>query len=210
MKWKTEDNIKVFVLMLVCSLAVLTMFSGCTPSQKVEQESFRPLSKTGFLRDYSKLQPISETSYRYINPKYKLRNYAKFIVDPVEIIFDEQAKAKVKSWDDLEKLRAYMRRAVIDALEPRYTAVATRPGPGVARVRIALTNVEKSAPLKLGGVSMEGELLDSQTGEQIAAVIESQKKGVPFRGYDQWSGARAIMDDWAKRFYNRLEEARGR
>jgi hypothetical protein len=56
---------------------------------------------------------------------------------------------------------------------------------------------------------MEAELLDSQTSEQIAALIESQKKGVLFYGYEPWSGAKAIMDDWANRFYTRLEEVRG-
>ena len=120
-----------------------------------------------------------------------------------------KAKAKVKSWDDLEKLRAYMHKAFIDALEPRYRAVATRPGPGVARIRIALTNVERSTPFKLGSASMEAELLDSQTYEQIAAIIESQEKGSPLGEYYDWENAKAIMDDWAKRFYNRLEEAHG-
>jgi len=182
-------------------MAVLCGCGSSPPSTK--------LSKTGFLSNYSGLRPISETSYRYVNPKYNLGNYAKFIIDPVEVLFDEQTKDKAKNWDDIEKLRSYMRSAVVDALEPRYTAVGTFPAPGVVRVRIALTNVGKSAPLKLGSVSMEVELLDTQTGEQIAALIESQKKGVLFYGYDQWSGAKAIMDDWAKRFYNRLEETHG-
>lgn len=197
------------IMTLVTVVFVLTVFSGCTPSQRAEQESFRPLSKTGFLSDYSKLRPISETSYRYLNPKYSLAKYVNFIIEPVEVIFDPQAKADVGNWDDIEKLRAYMRKTFVDTLEPRYNAIAVKPGPSSARIRIALTNVEISAPLKLGSVSMEVELLDSQTSEQIAALIETQKKGVPFYGYDRWSGAKAIMDDWAKRFYNRLEEARG-
>lgn len=199
-----KKDIKLFVPVSFCTLAVLAMLAGCGSPPLSEE-----MTVTGFLSDYSGLESISDTSYRYVNPKYDLGNYGSFIVDPVEIIFNEQAKAKVKSWDDLEKLRAYMYRAFIDALEPRYNAVATRPGPGVARIRIALTNVERSAPFKLGSVSMEVELLDTQTSEQIAALIESQEKGVPFYGYEPWSGAKAVMDDWAQRFYNRLEEAHG-
>jgi hypothetical protein len=195
---------KSVYLQILITTGLMAVLCGCGSSPPSTK-----LSKTGFLSNYSGLRPISETSYRYVNLKYNLGNYAKFIIDPVEVIFDEQTKEKVKSWDDIEKLRSYMRRTVVDTLEPRYTAVITRPGPGVARISIALTNVEKSAPLKLGSVSMEMELLDTQTGEQIAALIESQKKGVPFYGYDPWSGAKAIMDDWAKRFYNRLEEAHG-
>jgi hypothetical protein len=117
---------------------------------------------------------------------------------------------EVLDWDDAERLRAYMRRAIISTLEPRYTAVATRPGPGTARVRIALTNVERSSPFRLGSVSMEAELLDSQTGEQMAAVIESRRKRVRSYSFEPWAGAKAVMDDWAKRFYTSLEEARAR
>ena len=199
-----KREFKIFVSVSIYSLTVVTMFSGCESSS-----SSGELSATGFLSSYSGLRPITETSYRYVNPKYDLGNYARFIIDPVEVIFDQHTKGKVSSWDDLEKLRAYMRRTFVDTLEPRYTAVGTSPGPGVARIRIALTNVERSAPFKLGSVSMEVELLDTRTGEQIAALIESQEKGVPFYGYDPWSGAKTIMDDWAKRLYNRLEEAHG-
>ena len=102
-----------------------------------------------------------------------------------------------------------MRKTLIDMLEPRYNAAGTRPGPGTAIVRIALTNVEKSKPLRMGSVSMEMELLDPITSEQIAALVESQKKGVPFSGLYPWSGVKAVMDDWTRRFYNRLEEAHG-
>jgi len=199
-----KKEIRLFVLVSSCSLAVLAILVGCESSS-----SKKEMTVTGFLSNYSGLEPISDTSYRYTNPKYNLRNYGSFIVDPVNIIFNEQTKANVKSWDELEKLKAYMREALIDALEPRYNVVAARPGPGTARIRIALTSIERSAPLKLGGVSMELELVDTQTGEQIGALIESQKKGVPFYGHDPWSGAKAVMDDWAKRFFNRIEEARG-
>jgi hypothetical protein len=199
-----KNNIRVFVSVLIYSLAVLTMFTGCEsppPSAK--------LPATGFLSDYSGLKPISKTSYRYINPKYDLGKYAAFIIDPVEVRFLDSTRAEVASWDDLEKLRAYMHRTLTDTLIPRYRATAKRPGPGVARIRIALTNIQRSAPFKLARVSMEAELLDSRTGEQIAALIESQEKGASFRGYEPWSGAKAAMDDWAKRLYNRLEEAHG-
>lgn len=203
-----KKNIKLFVSVSFRTLAVLAMFNGCT-SQNVEQELFRPLSNRGFLSDYSKLQPISQTSYRYVNPNKSISKYGRFIIDNVEVIFDQMTKAKVGNWDDIEKLRAYMKKTVIDTLEPRYTAVERYPCSGVARVRIALTDIEFSAPFKLAKVSMEVEVIDSQTEEQIIALIESQKKGIPFYGYDQWSGAKSIMDDWAKRFYNRLEESRG-
>jgi hypothetical protein len=194
---KTTGLQVLFVIGTVAGLC------GCGPSSPPAI-----VPPTGFLSDYSGLEEISAASRRYVNPKYNLSEYSSFIVDPVQVYFKDGTEAP--GWDDVQRLRAYMRRAVIGTLEPRYTAVATKPGPGTARIRIALTNVERSAPFKLGSVSMEAELLDSQTGEQMAAVIESRRKGVAFAGYKAWSGARAIMDDWAKRFYSRLEEARAR
>jgi hypothetical protein len=194
---------KTTILFTLTGLALVTVLSGCGPSSPPAM-----VPPTGFLSDYSGLKPISAASRRYVNPEYSLREYSLFIIDPVEVYFKDSAG--VGNWDEVEKLRAYMRRAIISALEPRYTAVARKPGPGTARVRIALTNVERSAPFRLGAVSMEAELLDSQTGRQMAALIESQEKGVPFYGFEPWSGAKAVMDDWAKRFYNRLEESRAR
>jgi hypothetical protein len=202
---ESVDNLmRTTFLLALSAVAIMMALCGCGSSS-----SSPAAPATGFLSDYSRLEPISAASRRYVNPKYSLRDYSSFIIDPVELRFKETTAAGVGNWDDLEKLRAYMRRAVINALEPRYTAVATRPGPGTARIRIALTNVEKSAPFKVGAVSMEAELLDSRTGEQIAALIESREKGVPFYGWDPWSGAKAAMDDWGQRLYNRLEEARG-
>lgn len=156
-KGKTvKRDLKVFVSVSIYCLAVLIMFAGCESSS-----SSTELPTTGFLSNYAGLKPISKTSCRYINPKYVLGNYTKFIIDPVEVIFSRETKGEVKSWDDIEKLKACMRRALVNALEPRYTIVVKRPGPGVGRVRVALTNVERSAPFKLGAVSMEVELLDS-------------------------------------------------
>jgi hypothetical protein len=182
-------------------IGIVAGLCGCGPSSPPAI-----VQPTGFLSDYSGLEEVSATTRLYVNPKYDLSEYASFIVDPVQVYFKDGTE--VLDWGDAEKLRAYMRRAIISTLEPRYTAVATAPAPGTARVRIALTNVERSSPLKLGSVSMEAELLDSQTGEQMTAIIESQRKRVRFPSYDRWAGAKAVMDDWAKGFYTSLEDAR--
>ncbi len=191
-------------ILILATLGSIVVLAGCDTPSPIDE-----VPATGFLSDYSDLKRISPDSRRYINPKYNLGNYVSFIIKPVEIRFKEKTQAEIGNWDDLEKLKSYMRKTLIDTLEPRYNAAGTRPGPGTAIVRIALTNVEKSKPLRMGSVSMEMELLDPITSEQIAALVESQKKGVPFSGLYPWSGVKAVMDDWARRFYNRLEEAHG-
>ncbi len=191
------------ILLILATLGTLVVLAGCESSTPIAE-----FPDTDFLSDYSGLKRISPNSRRYMNPKYNLGNYLSFIIKPVEIRFKEKTKTQIGNWDELEKLKSYMRRTLIDTLEPRYNAVGTRIRPGTAIVRIALTNVEISKPFKMGSVSMEMELLDSVTGQQIAALIESRKKEVPFQGLDPWSGAKAVMDDWAQRFYKRLEETR--
>jgi hypothetical protein len=184
----------------VCLVIVLCGCESSAPSAK--------MPVTGFLSDYSHLEPISDTSYRYVNPKYDLGNYEKFIIDPVEVLFDYGTQAEVKNWDEVEQLRTYMRRAIEDAIWSNWQVVS-EPGPQVARVRTAITNVKRASAFRMGGASMEMELLDTQTGEQIGALVESQKKGRPLGEYYKWENAKAIIDGWARRFYNRLKEAHG-
>jgi hypothetical protein len=60
-----------------------------------------------------------------------------------------------------------------------------------------------------GGATMEAELVDSMTGKQIGAVMESGKGSrIPFSNLGDWTAAKGVMDGWAARFQKRLEEAR--
>jgi hypothetical protein len=177
---------------------------------------------TGFLTDYSKLQAQSDVSSRYLAPGNRLGSYSKFIIDPVAIHFHTRSKAAEKlKEEDLRDLKNYMHEALVKAIEDRYEVVF-RPGPGVARLRAALTDLKKSGIVQnvlpigkaigsgLGGASLEAELLDSQTGEQIAALVESQLgERLSLDGYSTWGDAKAIMDRWGKLFRERLDEAHG-
>ena len=61
--------------------------------------------------------------------------------------------------------------------------IVSKPGAGVARVCIAITDIRPGSPaldvlpqtrmtgMGLGGASMEGEILDSRSNEQLGAVI---------------------------------------
>jgi len=197
-----------FIVIVACLAS-----SGCAA---------RRAARTGFLSDYSNLEPQSEVSYRYI-VRGRLEAYAKFIIDPVTIHLHRRSKAKKKiSEEDLTDLKNYMHTALVKAIEDRYEVVY-RPGPGVARARVALTDIKKAQVLLnihpaskimgagLGGASLEAELVDSQTNEQIAALVESQLgHRLSLDGLSTWGDAKAIMDDWAGRFRQRLDEAHAR
>jgi hypothetical protein len=198
-------------LLTVLAIMIVTMQFGCS-AQKA--------GRTGFLSDYSKLKSHSDVSFRYVPSEASLRQYSKFIIDPVVIHLHSGSKAKGKiSPQDQADIKNYMHAAIVKAISSKYD-IAYRPGPGVARVKIALTDLKKSKiaqnlmPMTkmvgtgLGGASLEAEVVDSQAGKQIAALVESQLGNrLSLDGVSEWGDAKAIMDGWAKRFRDRLDEA---
>lgn len=206
-------------MLMVLVVGVMLIQCGCAAQRA---------RRTGFLSDYSKLKPYSDVSYRHIPSQATIRRYSKFIIDPVVIHFhtgskaiEERSKGKITE-QDITDLKNYMHDAIVDAISDRY-GIAYRPGPGVVRVRIAVTDLKKANVLMnihpgsklfgsgLGGASLEAEWIDSQTGEQIAALVESQLGDrLSLDGLSEWGDAKAIMDSWAKRFRLRLDEAHGR
>jgi hypothetical protein len=154
------------------------------------------------------LRPESKLKSRYFPLDNRLARYSAFIVDPVELYLDDEKRAYLGRDTDLEKLSEYMGETLIKTLEGSYRVTDVAPGPGVGRIRVAITHLKKGAPFTIGGAAIEAELLDSQTGEQVVALFEVQqvrrRKG---GGLSQWDDAKRIMDDWAQRFHDALEAA---
>ena len=187
-------------LLILFAICFMPIFCGCESTS-----SSAGLRHAGFLSDYSKLVRISDTSSRYINPNIDMKVYRRFIVDPVKVLFQYGTGSDVKTWEDVEKLRAYMRDVIVYAIPDYVEAVA--PGPGVARIRAAMTNVKKASAFSMSSVSVEIEFIDSQTGEQIAALVETQQKGGALGEYYNWENAKKIMDEWGARLRERYNEA---
>jgi Protein of unknown function (DUF3313) len=199
-------------LVLVLFVAASMFSVGCSAQKS---------KAVGFISDYSKLEPAGDKSMRYLAPDNALAGYSAFIIDPVKIHFHAAAKGTDTPREDVENLAIYMRGALVDAIADKYKVVS-RPGPGVARVRIALTDVKKSSPALnvipasklagsgLGGAAMEGEIIDSMDRTQLAALIESRLgERLSLEGLSKWGDAKAVIDGWAKRFRERLDEANG-
>ena len=206
----------VMTNVIVTSVVGIFVFCGCS-AQKPQV--------TGFLSDYSALKAQSDTSYRYIAPGNKLGNYSKFIIDPVVVHFYTGSKAQAEkaegklSEKDLSDIKNYMHEALVKAIQDRYQVVNS-PGPGVARMKVAITDLKQSGIVQnaipigklvgtgLGGASLEAELVDSQTHQQLGAIVESQLgERLSLDGYSTWGDAKGVMDRWAKRFRARLDEA---
>ena len=185
------------------------------------------IQRTRFLSDYSRLQKRSETSFIYAPSPERLGGYSKFMVDPVQVHFhtgskaiEERTKGKLKE-QDIRDLKNYMHAAMVKALSDRYEIVYHR-GPGVARVKVALTDLKKSEPILnimpaakvsgagLGAATMEAEIIDSQTGKQLRALVEMQTGSrLSLDGLSKWGDAKGVMDKWAKSLRKRIDEAHG-
>jgi len=194
----------------IAAICVATMMlSGCA----------KDVQQTGFLSTYANLEPQSSTFMRYIAPNNALGQYDKFILDPIQVHFYDPDETKDIKPEDIEHLQQYFYDQIRKDLEAKYQLV-TDPGPGVARIRIAITDLKQSTPalniipqtkltgLGLGQASVEGEVVDSVSGTQLAAAIESQTGSrFSFSGLSKWGDVEAVMNDWAARLVKRIDEA---
>ena len=191
---------------------------------------------------YLKLQPDPKNSDLLIYWKSDdvLKNANKFILDPVLVYLLPEAQQRAIDPEQLAKLTQYFSKAIKDDLTHSGTyQIVTKPGSGVVVLRLALTNVEpagagENAGLKgaeiaathavapgvslliprvsVGKVSIEGELVDSVTGDVLVA-FESSKSGRRFfsglRAYEKWGDIDAAFRAWAKSLRERLDQAHG-
>ena len=173
---------------------------------------------SGFLSDYTKLQEESKSFFSYFNDA-AFSTYSAFIIDPVktEIYSNEKTKGKLTQ-EQLSDLTNYMHVKIVEAFEGAGKKVVYQPANGVARVRVALTDIQKTHAINMlpqaslmgagiGGASMEAEVVDSMTGQQIGAVVQSKLGSrIPFANLGDWTAAKSVMDAWGKRFQKRLSE----
>ncbi len=202
----------------ILTVAILATICGCGSPQAV---------KTGFLSDYSKLRNASGNSKRYANSR-ALADYSLFIVDRVETRFGETSTARrleqrgEMTLQNRAALAGYMRSAATEAVENAGAKVVHAKAPRVARIRIAITDVQKTniavsalpigrvaTAAGTGGASMEAEIVDSVTGEQLAAFVQGQSGSrIPLTGMSDWGGAEHAMEQWAKQLQRTIQDSR--
>jgi hypothetical protein len=192
---------------LLSSLLLGLTLGGCSTKPAAVQ--------TGYLSDYSKLEAETESRVAYRSPE--LATFDAFIVDPVEV----RIPNKVLSEEDRAEAARYFRQRLVGVLETEGLRVTDTPAVGVARVRVALTDVAKSTwwqklhPVSrvvgagTGGAAMEAEVIDSVTGQQVAAVVQSGSGNqFNFTAFSTLSDVKSAIDDWAARAGRNLKALR--
>jgi hypothetical protein len=171
-------------------------------------------TNSGFLSDYSNLQPTSDDDrMRYVSDD--LKNYDKVIIDPIQF---RVAPDKLSD-SDQKKVADYFYQRLQMIVTKHDLTITETPGPRVARLRIAITGIAEStwwmklhpasklAGAGTGGAAMEGEVVDSRSGKQLGAVVQastgSQFNIVAFSTVDDVQSA---IDKWIDRMDRTLDE----
>ncbi len=213
--------------------AVLLALSLAAGSGWAQDKAAAKPQFSGFLGDYSKLQPAKdrEGTLLFINKSQDYKSYTKVMFDSVEVYLTPNPNYKGLQPDTLKRMTDNVLTSFKRALEPEYQVV-TAPGPDVLRVRTAITGVELVKPpmnptdvipvkflfkAATGGfsamvpeMSAEMEVLDAQ-GNRLAAAAVTRKGDQSLKQGEQvtWKELDAISSYWAKGFRQRLDELRG-
>lgn len=222
---------------LIAGSLLLIGFTTQAQDSAKPQEA-EPREVSGFLGDYSGLYPDPKNGDLLVYEKNKdvLKNYRKFILDPVTVYLLPEARDRGIDADDLDRLARYFTDAITDELIGGGYEVVTDPGPGVLELQIAITNVEptggkKNAALKagttaasvtvapgvgllvprlsVGKIGIEGEGIDSVSGERMVAFVTGKGGRRWFSGfnaYKKWGDIEAAFRTWAKNFRKRLDD----
>ncbi len=177
--------------------------------------------QTGFLSDYTKL--VRDDDGQWLFADSRTAEYSKFRFEPVAVLIDPKSEAKFTP-EQIEDLKAHFVSKITAALtEDNGYDVVSEPGPGVASFRLAITEIEasiaalnitiytKATGAGLGGIAAEGEIVDSVTGEQLAAAIRWGTGSRVLRaGLSKLGDAKLVIDRWAEDIRERLDQAHGR
>lgn len=182
---------KIFPLLLLCG----ALSAGCasTPAGDAKPKY------TGFLSDYSRLQPDPDNKDAdlYLKSDINWKQYNKVMLDRIKVWYMDDVDYKGIDPTELKALTDYFQNAIVKALEPTYPVV-TQPGPDVLRVRVAITDLIPTKPelsvatlvipyatvadlaagaagySYLGQTAIEAEFLDSRSQTVLAAYVDRQ------------------------------------
>jgi hypothetical protein len=99
--------------------------------------------ESGFLRDYSVLQPVQDAQGRtiraWVSPKLTPERYNALLLDPL-VFYPEPRPSEQVSAESLQEILAYSNEVFRRTLGERFKIVDSA-GPGVVRIRVAFTGV---------------------------------------------------------------------
>jgi hypothetical protein len=190
----------------------------------------------GFLNGYyQNLQPGPEggAKMRWLKPGVDFGKYNKIMLDSVTFFFADNAEYKGIDPQAMKELADACDLQVVNALKGTYPIVA-EPGPDVARIRFAITDLEQSRPVLSavttvvpiglgisilkkgatgswtgsGATGAELMAIDSMSGDVIAVAQDKKTAGFGER-FSKWGSAEDAFKFWGERIKLFLDQAHG-
>jgi hypothetical protein len=205
---------RYLILVMMFGIAIF----ACSPAQPITES--KPAVKripadyafSGFLKNYASLKRNYRVegdalTFAAADAKQNLRSYFAIIVDPVEVYIATDADASKISETSRSALTNYFQHALIRAVSDAFPVVDS-PGPLTLRLRAALVGVDVGTDktLNIGKVGVEMELVDSKSGERIAAMVDRATLGAgaevdagDLSRVEKFAAAREALDEWASR-----------
>jgi len=181
-------------------------------TQTVESAPAAPSAETkhlsgykyaGFLSDYSKLKPAPDGSEAMVwyNHGIDFKTYDRILLERLNFFYKDDAEYKGIDPTDLKALADYFHNTFLKNSGNIYPLV-DEPGPGVLRIRAAITDIVPNKPsvsvvtlvvpyltvadvgtstaakggvgsnFYVGSTTIEVEFLDGATNEQVAAYVD--------------------------------------
>lgn len=214
----------IFGCLLVVGFVSISGCSRTTPAAGVKKVPAGS-EYSGFLKDYAALHPNAKLggdilTFVNIDQAKHLRRYVAVTVDPVEVYLSASADPGKFHAKAGESLSRYFQRALEKSIADAYPVVEIG-GPLVLRMRAAIVGVDTSGSpgdstgeaserfanaAGIGNVRIEMELVDSVSGERIAAAVDRAALGTNaevgsyrFERVEKYLAARQAFDEWAAR-----------
>jgi hypothetical protein len=200
--------------------------AGCSKPTQAFKQIPAGQQFAGFLTDYANLKPnpnFDGEALTFARPdaEKNLRRYDAIIVDPVETYVASDADQAKIDENARVSIVEYFRAALVEAVSSAFPVVYEK-GPLVLRLRSALVGLDagseikpdegappEAAPkrtLRFGKVGVEMELVDSVTGERIAAMVDRANLGAGGEAAtlrtsrdEKFRIAKDALDEWASR-----------
>jgi hypothetical protein len=222
-----EDYMNRSIRMAMVAALSLAMAMSLTACASFSKQS-------GFLDGYYKdLKPGPEggAKERWLKPGVDFSKYDKVMLDSVVFYFAPDSDDRGIDPEQMKELSDAFNKELVDALKDGYPIVAD-PGPGVLRLKFALTGIKQSRPVLSGLTSVvpvglaisvvkkgtsgswtgsgatRGEVIaiDPMSNDVIGVAVDEQSAGFTER-FSKYGSAKEAFKFWAGRFRVFLDQA---
>ena len=215
-------------LLGVCAVLI----TGCSATQKVAVKQ-TDINCSFLGSDCAKLTPMGKdddktAGLRYVNPAAQWSQYNKVIIDSVTFWGGDSTKVSAA---DQQSLVNYFSQELNKQLAKKFEVV-TKPGPGVMKLSVALTDADAATPglrsvsmiipqahmvsnLKylatgtfpfVGSAQAQAKITDAVTGETLALAVDRRIGGGSMAaGFQwQWGDAENAINKWSEMIAEKL------